>query len=609
MLLPIAQSPPSTTHLDHASSAQSFATESSPSPAHDVQIASIGAETTVLRSRAWERLKFEVEYSRRQGTTANAYLIQSDRTALIDPPGASFTSIFLQAIQPYLEETPLDYIVVSHVNPNRMVTLAALLEQQPEAVIICSRPAAQAIEAAFPNGVANGKQVRIQPILPPLFNLDLGRGHCLQLLTIPTPRWPDGLCTYDPLSQTLFSDKLFGVHICDESLFDEQWRSLEADRRYYFDCLHATQTKQVEAALDHIDRLTLKCLAPGHGSLVRYSLSRLKDDYRLWCHQQRQQTLKVALLYASAYGNTATLASAIAQGLIHSDVAVELINCESVEQAELTRIVESSDGFIIGSPTLAGHAPVQIQTALGTVLSSAVKTKLAGVFGSYGWSGEAIDMLEQKLRDHNYRLGFETLRVRFSPQPETLQACAEAGIQFAQQLRKQKKKQVPRQAITEVQAGRTEQAVGRIVGSISVLTTRQGDHHSGLLVTWVSQATFSPPGIMMAIASNDAAQYLGQPDTPFVLNLLKEGRSLRRHFQPSSQSVSQSTSDFSQVEHRVADNGCLILDGALSYLECTVQGHIDCGDHHIVYAVVDAGDVLAAEGITAIQHRKSGSQY
>ena len=122
------------------------------------------------------------------------------------------------------------------------------------------------------------------------------------------------------------------------------------------------------------------------------------------------------------------------------------------------------------------------------------------------------------------------MRVRFSPNAETLEACQQAGVEFAQQLRKQKKRQTPRQAVTEVQAGRTEQAVGRISGSISVLTTRQGDHHNGVLSTWISQASFNPPGLMMAIASDHAEQHLAQPNTPFVLNLLQEGRTVRRHF-------------------------------------------------------------------------------
>lgn len=231
-----------------------------------------------------------------------------------------------------------------------MVTLAALVKRLPEVKIICSRPAAQALETAFPDWDEDLElgQARIQAIRPSQESLDLGQGHLLQLLTVPTPRWPDGLCTYDAATQILFSGKLFGAHVCEEALFDENWRQLESDRCYYFDCLYASQTKQVEAALDQFLPLPARCLALGHGSLVRYSLSRLQD----WCQQQAHQTLQVALLYASAYGNTAVLANAIAQGLIQADVAVELINCESTDAAEMAERVSTCDGFIIGSPTL-----------------------------------------------------------------------------------------------------------------------------------------------------------------------------------------------------------------------------------------------------------------
>lgn len=562
----------------------------------DVQIADIGLHTTVLRSRTWERLKFEVEYSLCQGTTANAYVIRGDCTALIDPPGESFTQIYLDALATHLGDTPLDYILLGHVNPNRMATLAALVERHPQVTLVCSRPAAQALQATFPDWGH-----RIHTVCPPESSLDLGQGHHLRLRPMPTPRWPDGLCTYDPGSRILFSDKLFGAHICQDACFDEDWRKLEVDRRYYFDCLHASQTKQVLAALDWMEALSVRCLAPGHGPVVRYSLSRFRNDYRQWCQHQRHQPLRVAVLYASAYGNTAILADAIAQGLIQTGLAVESINCERTEPAELAKAIETSDGFIIGSPTLAGHAPVQIQTALGTILSSAAKTKLAGVFGSYGWSGEAIDLLVDKLKDSNYRFGFEPIRVRFSPSAADLQACQAAGTQFAQQLRKRKKQQAPGQAMTDTHANRTEQAMGRVIGSIGVITTRQGDSHSGLLTTCVSQASFHPPGIMVAIAAGPYAQRFLKPNAPLVLNVLKEGRSVRRHF---SEQPTPGENPFAAVDHHPAANGCLVLDEALAYVECTVQSWLSCGDRWLVYATVTAGDVLAPDGVTAMQQRQ-----
>ncbi|QSJ20826.1 diflavin flavoprotein [Nostoc sp. UHCC 0702] len=576
------------------------ATTITPNRPRDVQVTEIGNNTIILRSRTWERLKFEVEYSRQRGTTANSYLIQADKKALIDPPGESFTEIYLQQLAQHLDLTTLDYVVLGHINPNRRATLEVLLAQAPHVTLICSRPAANTLKAAFPDWESRIQAVRFND------TLDLGQGHELSFITVPTPRWPDGLCTYDPATKILYTDKFFGAHICEDTLVDEDWKALDAERRYYFDCLHAPQAKQVEVALDKLTALGAKLYAPAHGPVVRYSLSRFTYDYRQWSQEQKSQELSVALLYASAYGNTAILANGIAQGLIENGVNVESINCELADPAEITRIVEACDGFIIGSPTLGGHAPTQIQTALGIVLSTATKTKLAGVFGSYGWSGEAVDVIESKLKDANYRLGFETIRVRFSPTPEILQQCQQAGAAFAQTLKKTKKLRTPRQGVTEAQIDRTEQAVGRIIGSLCVVTTRDGEAHKGILTSWVSQATFNPPGIMIAIAQEQNADLMRHPGDKFVLNILKEGRNVRRYFSHHS---TLGDNPFANLSTQTALNGSLILNEALAYLECTVQNQIECGDRLLIYAVVDKGEVLEIDGVTAIEHRKSGSYY
>ncbi|WP_017652798.1 diflavin flavoprotein [Fortiea contorta] len=571
-----------------------------PSRSRDVQVTEIGKDTLILRSRTWERLKFEVEYSRQRGTTANSYLIQADQKALIDPPGESFTEIYLQQLGQYLDFTTLDYVILGHVNPNRRATLQVLLAQAPQATLICSRPAANAVKTAFPEWESRIQVVRSED------TLDLGQGHVLSFITTPTPRWADGVCTYDSATKILYTDKFFGAHICEDTLFDEDWKTLDAERRYYFECLHAPQAKQVEVALDKLSAFGAKCYAPAHGPVVRYSLSRFTYDYRQWCQGQKSQELTVALLYASAYGNTAIVANAIAQGLIANGVNVESVNCELADSAEITRIIEACDGFIIGSPTLGGHAPTQIQTALGIVLSTAAKTKLAGVFGSFGWSGEAIDLLESKLKDANYRLGFDTIRVRFSPTPEILEQSQLAGATFAQNLKKTKKFRSPRQVVTETHVDRTAQAVGRIIGSLCVVTTRDQENHKAFLTSWVSQATFNPPGIMIAIAQEQNADLLHHPGDQFVLNILKEGRNVRRYFSRYSAS---GDNPFANLTTKTAVNGCVVLTEALAYLECTVKNQIQCGDRWLIYAVIEQGEVLEHEGVTALEYRKSGSSF
>jgi flavorubredoxin/flavin reductase (DIM6/NTAB) family NADH-FMN oxidoreductase RutF len=566
----------------------------------DVQVASIGTDTTVLRSRTWDRLKFEVEYSLQRGTTANSYLIQGDKTALLDPPGESFTEIYLHELQQHLDLGQLDYVILGHVNPNRSTTLKALLELAPQVTFVCSKAGAVALRSAFPEQelkitVARGEEL-----------LDLGKGHRLKFISVPTPRWPDELYTYDVETRILFSDKLFGAHVCGDEILDEGWKLLDEHRHFYYDCLHASQSRQVEAALDKFVTLSIKLYAPGHGPIVRYSLSRLTHDYRQWSQQQKNQEMTVALIYASAYGNTATLANAIAKGITKAGVGVESINCELANPAEIQSAIEKCDGFIIGSPTLGGHMPTQVQTALGTVLSSAAKSKLVGVFGSYGWSGEAVDEIESKLQDAGYRFGFDTIRVKFKPTDVTLQQCKEAGTDFAQALKKAKKIRTPRQGVSDSQIDRTEQAVGRIVGSLCVVAAKRGDVTSAMLASWVSQVSFNPPGLTIAVAKDRTIESLLHTGDNFVLNILKEGMNLRRHF---LKPFAPGEDRFAGLVTQDAENGCPILSEALSYLECTVQSRIDCGDHWVIYAIVNNGKVLEPAGMTAVYHRKSGSHY
>lgn len=562
----------------------------------DVQVAEVGVDTRILRSRTWDRLKFEVEYARQKGTTANSYLIQAQKSVLIDPPGESFTEIFLQELHQHQYFQKLNYVVVGHVNPNRIVTLKRLLELAPQATIVCSKPAAIALRAVFPEREAQINPVRGDEVL------DLGNGHELQFFFVPTPRWHDALCTYDPATRILFTDKLFGAHICDEAVLDENWKQLDEDRRYYFDCLHASQTHQVEAALDKLAPLSTKMYAPAHGPIVRYSLSRLNLDYRQWCQQQKAQDLNVAVLFTSAYGNTATIGRALAKGIAEAGASVQSINCEFAEPTEISQAIEECDGFVIGSPTLAGHAPTQIQTALGIVLSTASKTKVAGVFGSYGWSGEAVDLIEGKLQDAGYRLGFDTIRVKFKPTEETLNHCEAAGAEFVQTLKKARKVRAPRQIAAEAQTDRTGQAVGRVTGSLCVMTAKRGETNIGMLTSWVSQASFSPPGVTVAISKDGMGESLAHTGEQFVLNILKEGRNLRRHF---LKPPAPGEDVFAEVAIQPATNGCPILADALAYLECTVENRIECSDHWLIYAVVENGKVLEPTGVTAVNHRKA----
>jgi flavorubredoxin len=249
----------------------------------DVQAFPIATDTLMLRSRTWDRLKFEIEYARQKGTTANSFLIKSDKILLIDPPGESFQEIFLEALGQRLDVTTLDYVLLGHVNPNRGETLQALLKIAPQITFICSNPAAISLKTILERDNLPIKVIKGDE------SLEIGQGHTLRFILTPNPRFPDHLCTYDTKTEILYTDKFFGAHVCGDQVFDEGWAVYREDRRYYFDCLMAPHAKQVTSALEKIKDLPVKFYAPGHGPLVRYGMTELTAFYMEWLKAQKSQ--------------------------------------------------------------------------------------------------------------------------------------------------------------------------------------------------------------------------------------------------------------------------------------------------------------------------------
>jgi len=573
------------------------------SKGRDIQVAPIGIDTWAIRGRSWKRLRFEIEYAKEKGTTANSYLIQSDRVALIDPPGETFTEIFLRELQARLTLDKLNYVILGHINPNRLVTLHALLEIAPQITFVGSNPAIKTLrellEQKYPDTllktglqtlIARGEEC-----------LDLGNGHQLQFIPTPTPRFPGGMSTYDYRTQILFTGKLFSAHVCTDQIFDEGYLIHLPDRLYYFDCVLSQQSRQLLTIIDRFQAYPAQFYAPGHGPMLRYGLHELVNSYREWGQAQQQQNILVAMVYASAYGNTATLAHSIARGIQKVGVGVELINCEVAEPQEIRQIIEKSAGFLVGSPTLAGHLPTQVQTALGVILAYAPKGIPAGAFGSYGWSGEAVDIIAQKLRDGGFSLAFEPIKVKFTPTAATLQLCEETGTDFAQQL-----KEVKRIKARSGYATSIEQAVGRIIGSLCVVTVQKEDVTTAMLASWVSQASFSPPGLTVAVAKDRAIETYLQEGDYFVLNILEQGKKTERHF---FKQFAPGEDRLIDLETTISPKGAPILTDSLAYIECQVSQRMECGDHWLVYGTATTGKVLQTDGLTAIHYRRSGHHY
>ena len=517
------------------------------------------------------------------------------------------------------EEQPLR-VVVGHVNPNRVALLRNLAETRPQLELIASNAGAKLLQELWEQRKPTPPgQVTDQPPLPDLppmrvirheEQLPLAQGRELLWLAAPTPRWPGGLLAFEESLGLLMSDKFFSAHLCTDSWAETNRSSTEEERRHFYDCLMAPMARQVDALVERLEELDIRTIAPGHGPAIESSWRSLLSDYRRWGTSHQQASLNVVLLYASAYGNTAAIADALAKGVSRTGIRVNSLNCEFTPSEELIAAIHQADAILIGSPTLGGHAPTPVVSALGTLLAEGDRTKPVGVFGSFGWSGEAVDLLETKLRDGGFQFGFEPIRVKFSPDAAKVKQLEETGTRFARQLLTAQKRAQRRSAggLSESRSDPAVIALGRVIGSLCVLTTRKGDLSGAMVASWVSQASFSPPGITIAVAKDRAVEALLHKGDRFALNVLAEGREtglMRQFLQPFDPGADR----FSGLELQDSPADQPLLPDALAWLEGEVSQRMECGDHWLLYARVHHGGVFDPTGSTAVHHRRSGANY
>ncbi|EFN57640.1 hypothetical protein CHLNCDRAFT_57191 [Chlorella variabilis] len=634
--------------------------------AADIAVLPVSKRVDVVRVSCSDRLP-EVEYNQRHGTTTNAYLLKSGAgacEALIDVPSKVFDVDFAGQLQAAGAAASLRHIIITRLTPERLPVLARVLEaaRKEGLQLLLSNPALQLLNerAAADEGLAAAlRGVRVEPLNRGSEVQLEGAAAALRFVPIPTPRWPDLVAVYSEDDNILFSSNFFSAHTslagAGAAADGGGWDAYAADWRNYFDCMLAPVARQVATALDRLNinamrspeaagglaqvlaplrRLTalvheltlgaddgvaeplaVAAVAPMHGPVVRQCLTELVGRYADWTAAQVEAAgqAAVAVLYASAYGNTASLAQAISRGITKAGVGVETLNLEQAGQDELEAALDRCSGFVLGSPTLGGHMPTQVQTALGTILrNNNAKRVPCSVFGSFGWSGEAVDKMEQRLKDAGFRFVFDPVRCKFKPTQQTLQLCEESGLDMAQEIKRAQKRRdrvaADKLSVAEMASGKAL-ALGRVVGSLCVVTAKDGDAQGAMLASWVSQASFDPPGLTIAVKRDRAMESMLPIGASFNLNILAEGKEravmkqLLKPFKPAEDRLAG-------MEVEVAEGtGAAIIPTAAAYVECTVASRMEAGDHYVVYASVSNGKVLDAAAQSAVHYRRISTTY
>ena len=559
-----------------------------------IQTGEIAPDTTTIRSLDWDRDRFDIEFGLQNGTTYNSFLIRGEKTALVDTSHEKFRQLYLDTLQGLINPTEIDYLIISHTEPDHSGLVRDVLQLAPQVTVVGAKVAIQFLEDLVHQPfkrliVKNGDK------------LDLGKGHVLEFVNAPNLHWPDTIFSYDAGTQVIFTCDAFGMHYCSDSTFDEDLGTIEADYRFYYDCLMAPNARSVVSALKRMDQLgDVTMIANGHGPLLRHNVDELVSRYRKWSQAQTKAEASVVVFYVSDYGYSDRLSQALARGITKTGVGVEMMDLKSADPQEVQELVNRAAGIVIGIPPASSATAA---AAVGTVLAAAKSKQVVGIFESYGGDDEPIDPLLRQFRDLGLKEAFPAIRVKDTPLESTYQLCEEAGTDMGQLLTRDREIKQRKSLDSDL-----DKALGRISGGLYIITAKRGDIKSAMLASWVSQASFQPLGLTIAVAKDRAIESLMQVGDRFVLNVLEEGnyQGLMKHF---LKRFPPGADRFAGVKTQPAENGSPILTDALAYMECHVATRMELSDHWIVYATVDAGRVSKPEALTAVHHRKVGNYY
>jgi flavin reductase (DIM6/NTAB) family NADH-FMN oxidoreductase RutF len=258
-------------------------------------------------------------------------------------------------------------------------------------------------------------------------------------------------------------------------------------------------------------------------------------------------------------------------------------------------------------PTWPAQPDTELQSAIGTLLAALQPRQWVGCYDAFGGNDEAIDTVASQLRSLGQKSAFEPLRIRQVPGAADYQLCEEAGTDLGQLLTREK-------TIAAMKSldGDLDRALGRLAGGLYVVTARQSDgdaeRSSAMVASWVSQASFSPPGFTVAVAKDRSVETLLHVGDRFALNVLAAGRErepMKRFLRPFPPGADR----FAGLETQVSPGGQPLLPEAVAWLEATVKQRMECGDHWVIYAEVGHGGLLDAKATTAVHQRRNGGSY
>ena len=371
-------------------------------------------------------------YSVDRGTTYNAFLLIDDKITLFDTVKKGFKGDLLENIRKIIDPTKIDYVVVNHVEMDHSSLVPEIVELVQPEKLFCSEMGKKNLLSHFHTENWPYEVVKTGD------SISLGK-RTVQFIETRMLHWPDSMFSYVPDDRLLISSDAFGQHLATTERFDDEVDLsllLGHAAKYYANIIlpYSNLVQKLLAQVKEIN-LAVDMIAPDHGLIWRKNPGKILECYDEW--SQQRSKVKALVIYDTMWHSTEMMAQAIMEGLVEEGVSARSFDLAVNHRSDIITEVLDAGALIIGSSTLNNGMLPQMADLLHYMRGLRPANKIGAAFGSYGWSGEAVKLINTIMEEMRFRVLDPGVRVQYVPTQDDLKKCVDLGRKVARTLKEQ----------------------------------------------------------------------------------------------------------------------------------------------------------------------------
>jgi flavorubredoxin len=365
-------------------------------------------------------------YLTHRGSSYNAYLIVSDKIALVDTVKSPFYEDMLRNIKELIDPSKIDYIILNHAEPDHSGSIKKIANKAPKAKIISSERGRPTLNRYYQE--LDITTIKEYP------TLDLGK-KTLSFVPIPMAHWPDSMVTYITEDKVLLSNDAFGQHIASSSRFDDEIDNsiLWQEATSYYANILMPLNRSVNRAINALEGIEIDMIAPSHGVIWRKNIEGILEAYNKWVNGETEK--KAIIVYDSMWHSTEIIARAIANGIISEGVIVKVMNLTSSHRSDVITEILDAKAVLVGSPTLNNHVFPTVAGFLAYMRGLKPLNKIGAAFGSYGWAGGAKSFIEEQMKLAGIELIESDIDFIYKPSEREITKSFDYGKRIAKKIK------------------------------------------------------------------------------------------------------------------------------------------------------------------------------